>query len=131
MHRQISIERPKLSIAAAVSRAFWSLPVLALPASVFSGQLGILPLSQPSVAHLLRLPRRSPPRSLRTLLAARETRAKVEGTSQLLGTSSPTRRQEKRSSSTVRRGGKDRAAARPLLLNGAVGVGHTGNDAGT
>ena len=51
-HRQISIERPKLSIAAAVSRAFWSLPVLALPASVFSGQLGILPLSQPSVAHL-------------------------------------------------------------------------------
>ena len=26
---------------------------------------------------------------------------------------------------------KDRAAARPLLLNGAVGVGHTGNDAGT
>ena len=51
-HRQISIERPKLSIAAAVSRAFWSLPILALPASVFSGQLGILPLSQPSVAHL-------------------------------------------------------------------------------
>ena len=51
-HRQISIERPQLSIAAAVSRAFWSLPVLALPASIFSGQLGILPLSQPSVAHL-------------------------------------------------------------------------------
>ena len=79
----------------------------------------------------LRLPRRSPPRSLRTQLAARETRAKVEGTSQLLGTSSPTHRQEKRSSSTVRRGGKDRAAARLLLLNGAVGVGHTDNDAGT
>ena len=130
-HRQISIERPKLSIAAAVSRAFWSLPVLALPASIFSGQLGILPLSQPSVAHL------PPPAAplaaapLRTRLAARETRAKVEGTSQLLGTSSPTHRQEKRSSSTVRRGGKDQAAARPLLLNGAVGVGHTDNDAGT
>ena len=31
----------------------------------------------------------------------------------------------------VRRGGKDWAAAQPLLLNGAVGVRHTGNDART